>query len=216
MEIFLNKEKENEYFQKLMDKVDQAYQSDIVYPPRDELFACFKDLPASSLKVVILGQDPYHQKGQANGLAFSVNRGVKLPPSLKNIYQEMHDDVHVEIPSHGDLTDLKKQGVLLLNNVLSVVDSHPNSHKKLGWEEFMIHTLAYIDTLDQPIVFILWGKEAQSKKKYIHHPKRLILESVHPSPLSSYRGFFGSKPFSKANQFLEEYGVEPINWQVGE
>lgn len=210
MKQFLKSQESELYFIELMDKVSKEYEIHEVYPPKEQLFACF-DMDVSDLKVVIIGQDPYHQKGQANGLAFSVNRGVKIPPSLKNIYKEMEDDLGIHTPDHGDWSHLVKEGVLLLNNVLSVVDSKPNSHKNLGWDQFMIRTLEYIDTLKQPIVFILWGSNAISKKKYIKNENRLVIESVHPSPLSSYRGFFGSKPFSKANDYLKQYGKN-VNW----
>lgn len=211
-DTFLKEEKEKTYFKELEHKLKEEYQNYQVYPPYEQLFACFENMQVK-LKVVIIGQDPYHQPGQANGLAFSVNPGVKIPPSLRNIYKELHSDIGMEIPNHGDLTAWTRQGVLLLNNVLSVRDSQPNSHLKLGWHTFVEDALAYIDTLDTPIVFILWGKNAQEKRKWITHSKRLVLESAHPSPLSANRGFFGSKPFSKTNDYLMGQGEEPIHWE---
>lgn len=212
-EKFLEEESKKDYFVDLMTKLNQEYQEYDVYPPYEKLFACFKAME-EDLKVVIIGQDPYHQKEQANGLAFSVNPGVKIPPSLRNIYKELHSDIGMDIPNHGDLSAWAKQGVLLLNNVLSVRDSQANSHLKLGWQPFVEATLKYIDTLDQPIVFILWGKNAQEKKKWITNKNRLILESVHPSPLSCHRGFFDSKPFSKTNDYLKANDVKEIEWEA--
>ncbi len=214
MEQFLESQRQEPYFIELMDRLDKEYESHTVYPPREDLFACFKHLKAENVRVVILGQDPYHQPRQANGLAFSVHRGVKIPPSLRNIYTEMHDDVGIEIPDHGDLSCLALQGVLLLNNVLSVVEGKPNSHQHIGWEVFVENTMQYLDTLDQPMVFLLWGNNARKKKKWITRSNHLVLESAHPSPLSAYRGFFGSKPFSKTNEFLIAHGQEPIDWRI--
>lgn len=210
-EQFLENERQQPYYQELMTKLKKEYQDYAIYPPYEELFSCFKYMQ-SNLKVVIIGQDPYHQVGQANGLAFSVKKGVKIPPSLRNIYKELESDLGILPPAHGDLSSWAKQGVLLLNHVLSVRDSQPNSHSKLGWEPFIEHTLNYIDTLDQPIVFILWGNNARQDKQWITNKNRLILESAHPSPLSASRGFFGSKPFSKTNAYLKEHDLTPIDW----
>ena len=166
------------------------------------------------MKVVILGQDPYHGEGQAHGLCFSVRPGVDIPPSLVNIYQELHDDLGCTIPNHGCLTKWAKQGVLLLNTVLTVRAHQANSHKGIGWEEFTDAAIRKLNEQDRPIVFMLWGRPAQAKKSMLHNPKHLILEAPHPSPLSAYRGFFGSRPFSQANRFLEAQGVEPVDWQI--
>lgn len=209
-EQFLLNEKQQPYFKQLKIKLIEEYENYDVYPPIHDLFNCFKDI--QQLKVVILGQDPYHQKGQANGLAFSVHKGVKIPPSLKNIYHELSEDLGIDIPTHGDLSAWVKEGVLLLNNVLSVRDSQPNSHFNLGWHTFVEHTIQYINQLDEPIVYILWGKNAISKKKLVTNPQHFVIESAHPSPLSAYRGFFGSKPFSKANNYLVSHGKTPVNW----
>ena len=211
-EQFVINEKKQPYFKVLREKLIKEYENYEVYPPQKQLLNCFKGM--KQVKVVILGQDPYHQKGQANGLAFSVNRGVRIPPSLQNIYKEMEDDLHIKTPLHGDLSPLVKEGVLLLNNVLSVRDSSPNSHYDLGWHTFVEHTIQYIEQLDIPVVYILWGKNAISKKRWITNPNHYVIESAHPSPLSAYRGFFGSKPFSKANAFLESRGVKGVDWSV--
>lgn len=177
------------------------------------MFRAFDLTPPKTIKVVIIGQDPYHEPGQAMGMSFSVPKGCPLPPSLVNIYKEIQNDLQVPIRNNGDLSYLATQGVLLLNALLSVRSGEPLSHRGQGYETFLENVLKFIDSLDQPIVFILWGSYARSLKAFIHHPKRLILESVHPSPLSANRGgFFGTRPFSKANHFLETNGLEPIHW----
>ena len=211
---FVEKEKEKSYFQELKEKVDLEYENHVVYPPKKDIFRCLNLTKYDDVKVVILGQDPYHEPSQANGLAFSVYPGVKVPPSLVNIFKECHDDVGIEIPNHGDLTEWAKQGVLLLNNVLTVREHQANSHRFFGWETFTLNTILYLNSREKPMVFILWGKNAIEKEKYIDQTKHLVLKSVHPSPLSCYRGFFGSKPFSKANEFLVANHIEPINWQI--
>jgi len=166
------------------------------------------------VKVVILGQDPYHEPGQAHGLSFSVKQGIDIPPSLVNIYKELHDDLGCYIPNNGYLKKWADQGVLLLNAVLTVRAHEANSHKGLGWEEFTDAAIRALNKVDRPMVFILWGRPAQMKQAMLDNPKHLILKSPHPSPLSAYRGFFGSKPFSKANAYLEENGLSPIDWQI--
>lgn len=211
---FVENEKEKSYFQELKEKVDLEYENHVVYPPKKDIFRCLNLTKYDDVKVVILGQDPYHEPSQANGLAFSVYPGVKVPPSLVNIFKECHDDVEIEIPNHGDLTEWAKQGVLLLNNVLTVREHQANSHRFFGWETFTLNTILYLNEREKPMVFILWGKNAIEKEKYIDQTKHLVLKSVHPSPLSCYRGFFGSKPFSKANEFLVANHIEPINWQI--
>ena len=204
------------YYRTLFQKVGEEYQTRKIFPPADDIFNAFHFTPLSQVKVVILGQDPYHNDGQAHGLCFSVKKDVEIPPSLVNIYQELHDDLGCRIPSHGNLTKWAKQGVLLLNTVLTVRAHQANSHRGIGWEEFTDAAIQVLNTQDRPIVFILWGRPAQLKKRMLNNPKHLILEAPHPSPLSAYRGFFGSKPFSQTNQFLEANGLTPIDWQIDE
>ena len=202
------------YFKALTARVDAARQETEVYPPAgQELFALEKTQP-QAVRVVILGQDPYHEPGQAMGLAFSVTKGTVLPPSLRNIYQELHDDLGCKIPSNGYLEKWADQGVLMLNSVLTVQAHRANSHQGKGWEQFTDAAIRILNGQDRPIVFILWGSYAQRKAAFLNNPNHLILKSAHPSPLSVYRGFWGSKPFSKTNDFLTAHGVEPIDWQI--
>ncbi len=189
------------------------YANYTVYPNMYDIFNCFKLTPYGSVKVVILGQDPYHEVGQAQGVSFSVPKGFKLPPSLKNIYKELNSDLNVPISSNGDLTKWAKQGVLLLNTVLTVREGQPNSHKKCGWELFTDEVIKLISQKNSPVVFILWGANARAKKQLISS-KHHIIESAHPSPLSAHNGFFGSKPFSKTNEFLIKDGLLPIDWDL--
>lgn len=202
------------YYKKLHETVLHEYQTRQIFPEADDLFNAFHLTPLKEVKVVILGQDPYHNIGQAHGLCFSVKPGVEIPPSLVNIYKELQDDLGCFIPNNGYLVKWAKQGVLMLNTVLTVRAHQANSHRGIGWEEFTDAAIRILNEQDRPIVFILWGKPAQSKKSMLHNPKHLILEAPHPSPLSSYRGFFGSKPFSKTNAFLQSHGIEPIDWQI--
>ena len=202
------------YYAKLYKTIREEYSTRQIFPPADEIFTAFEMTPLSDVKVVIIGQDPYHNHGQAHGLCFSVKKGVDIPPSLVNIYKELNDDLGCTIPNHGYLTKWAKQGVLLLNTVLTARAHQANSHRGIGWEEFTDAAISVVNKIDRPIVFILWGKPAQSKKRMLNNPKHLILEAPHPSPLSSYRGFFGSKPFSKTNAFLEKNGLQPIDWQI--
>ena len=202
------------YYRQLFETVKKEYATHQVFPPSDDIFNAFHLTPLKDVKVVILGQDPYHNVGQAHGLCFSVRRGVAIPPSLVNIYQELHDDLGCTIPNHGCLEKWARQGVLMLNTVLTVRAHQANSHRGIGWEEFTDAAIKALDEQDRPIVFILWGAPAQRKKVMLHNPKHLILEAPHPSPLSAFRGFFGSRPFSKTNAFLEAHGVEPIDWQI--
>lgn len=202
------------YYKELYKKVNEEYRTHQIFPPAGEVFSAFHLTPLKKVKVVILGQDPYHNVGQAHGLCFSVKKGIDIPPSLVNIYKELQDDLGCYIPNHGYLTKWAEQGVLMLNTVLTVRAHEANSHRGIGWEEFTDAAIRVLDTQDRPIVFILWGKPAQNKKKMLHNPNHFILEAPHPSPLSSYRGFFGSKPFSKTNAFLESKGIEPIDWQI--
>ena len=202
------------YYRQLFETVKKEYATHLVFPPSDDIFNAFHLTPLKDVKVVILGQDPYHNVGQAHGLCFSVQKGVAIPPSLVNIYQELHDDLGCSIPDHGYLVKWARQGVVMLNTVLTVRAHQANSHRGIGWEEFTDAAIKVLDEQDRPIVFILWGTPAQRKKTMLHNPRHLVLEAPHPSPLSAYRGFFGSRPFSKTNAFLEENGVEPIDWQI--
>lgn len=210
----LKEEFSKEYYKKLFFFVREQYSKTAVYPASDEIFTAFHLTPLEDVKVVILGQDPYHNPGQAHGLCFSVKPQVEIPPSLVNIYKELHDDLGCETPNHGYLTSWAKQGVLLLNTVLTVQAHKPMSHRGVGWEEFTDAAIRKINEQDRPIVFILWGKPAQEKMKMLNNPKHLILKAPHPSPLSAFRGFFGSRPFSQANSFLEKHGEKPIDWRI--
>lgn len=210
----LKEEFRQPYYKKLFQTVNEEYRTRQIFPPADDIYNAFHLTPLHEVKVVILGQDPYHGAGQAHGLCFSVRPGVDIPPSLVNIYQELHDDLGCTIPNHGCLTKWAKQGVLLLNTVLTVRAHQANSHKGIGWEEFTDAAIRKLNEQDRPIVFMLWGRPAQAKKSMLHNPRHLILEAPHPSPLSAYRGFFGSRPFSQANRFLEAQGVEPVDWQI--
>lgn len=209
-------EKQQEYFVQLLQKVQQArLAGQVIYPPQSDMFAAFKLTNLAQLKVVILGQDPYHGPNQAHGLAFSVRSGVKIPPSLRNIYKELaleYDDFI--IPEHGHLTAWAEQGVLLLNTVLSVVATKPNSHKKLGWQRFTDHVIEQINQHCEGIVFLLWGANAEKKVKLIDRQRHLILTAPHPSPLSAHRGFFGCNHFKQTNQYLSQQGKTAINWQL--
>ena len=202
------------YYKELYQFVRDEYSKAVIYPPADDIFNAMHFTPLSKVKVVILGQDPYHNNGQAHGLSFSVQKGVDIPPSLVNIYKELHDDLGCTIPNHGCLTKWAEQGVLMLNTVLTVRAHQANSHRGIGWEEFTDAAILALNSQDRPIVFILWGAPAQRKKRMLTNPKHLILEAPHPSPLAAYRGFFGSKPFSQTNAFLEKNGIEPIDWQI--
>lgn len=203
-----------DYYKKLFVKIQEEYQTRTIYPPADDIFNAFHFTPLEEVKVVILGQDPYHEPGQAHGLCFSVKPQVPIPPSLVNIYKELEDDLGCYIPNNGYLEKWARQGVLMLNTVLTVRAHQANSHKNLGWEQFTDAAIRVLAEQDRPMVFVLWGKPAQRKKEMIHNPKHLILESPHPSPLSAYRGFFGSRPFSRINAYLEKNGMEPIDWQI--
>ena len=210
----LAQELEKPYFAALMEKVDAAYARGAVFPPRGDLFAAFRLTPPERVRAVILGQDPYHEPGQAHGLAFSVRPGVKLPPSLRNIFRELESDCGVPPRSSGDLTGWAEQGVFLLNTVLSVESGRANSHAGFGWQTFTDAVAAQLRSLPQPVAFVLWGAQAQKKAAVAADSPypRLVLQSPHPSPLSSYRGFFGSRPFSQINAFLEGHGEQGIDW----
>lgn len=204
------------YYKKLFQTVNEEYRTQRIFPPADDIFNAFHYTPLGQVKVVIFGQDPYHGENQAHGLCFSVKPGVDIPPSLVNIYKELQDDLGCRVPSHGYLTKWAKQGVLMMNTVLTVRAHQANSHRGIGWEAFTDAAIRVLNEQDRPIVFILWGRPAQMKKSMLTNPKHLILEAPHPSPLSSYRGFFGSKPFSKTNEFLVSHGIEAIDWQIDE
>ncbi|MBO4280341.1 MAG: uracil-DNA glycosylase [Lachnospiraceae bacterium] len=203
-----------DYYKQLGKFVNWEYQQHTVYPPKDEIFSAFRLTPLSKVKVVILGQDPYHEPNQAHGLCFSVRPGTEIPPSLVNIYKELQDDLGCYIPNNGYLVKWAGQGVLLLNTLLTVRAHQAFSHKGVGWERFTDAVIEALDREDRPIVFLLWGSPAQRKAEMLHNPNHLILKAPHPSPLSAYRGFFGCRHFSTANRFLQEHGETPIDWQI--
>ena len=202
------------YYAKLYKKVREEYTNYLIFPPADDIFNAFAFTPLSKVKVVILGQGPYHGVGQAHGLCFSVKPEIEIPPSLVNIYKELHDDLGCYIPNNGYLTKWAEQGVLLLNTVLTVRAHQANSHRGIGWEEFTDAAIRILNEQDRPIVFLLWGRPAQMKKEMLTNPRHLNLEAPHPSPLSAYRGFFGCGHFSRTNKFLKENGLDPIDWQI--
>ena len=202
------------YYKELYQFVKDEYSRYVIYPKSEDIFNAFHLTPLSQVKVVIIGQDPYHNVNQAHGLCFSVKPEVEIPPSLVNIYKELEDDLGCYIPNNGYLVKWAEQGVLLLNTVLTVRAHQAASHQGKGWEKFTDAVIEIVNAQERPIVFILWGRPAQMKKKMLTNPKHLILEAPHPSPLSAYRGFFGSKPFSQTNEFLESNGIEPIDWQI--
>lgn len=210
----LETEFSQQYYRKLFTFVKNEYEHQVVFPPAKDLFNAFHMTPLHDVKVVILGQDPYHDYHQAHGLCFSVQQGTPLPKSLQNIYKEMVDDLGCQMPHSGCLEKWAKQGVLLLNTVLTVRAHQAASHQGMGWEQFTDAAIQAVNEQDRPIVFILWGRPAATKKRLLNNPKHLIIESPHPSPLSAYRGFFGSKPFSQTNAFLEQNGVKPIDWTI--
>ena len=211
---WLKNEWEQPYFKTLASFVHQEYETAAVYPPKQLVFSAFENCDLPDVKVVILGQDPYHQRGQAHGMCFSVNPGVQIPPSLMNIYKELQDDLGCYLPDNGYLMPWAKQGVFLLNAVLTVRDSRPRSHAGKGWETFTDHAIQRINQKEEPVVFLLWGRDARSKLSMIDRSRHLVLEASHPSPLSAYNGFFGCRHFSKANAFLEEHGRAKIDWQI--
>lgn len=212
----LEEEFHKPYYRELYDFVRNEYNTTQIFPPADDIFSAFHLTPLSKVKVVIIGQDPYHNVGQAHGLCFSVKPDVDIPPSLVNIYKELHEDLGCEIPNNGYLVKWAEQGVLMLNTVLTVRAHQANSHRGIGWEEFTDAAILALNGQDRPIVYILWGAPAQRKAAMLHNPKHLILKAPHPSPLSAYRGFFGSRPFSQTNEFLNSHGIEPVDWQIEE
>lgn len=210
----LSPEFKKPYYAELYKKIKEEYSTRQIFPPADEIFTAFELTPLSEVKVVIIGQDPYHGDGQAHGLCFSVKPDIETPPSLVNIYKELNSDLGCDIPNNGYLTKWAKQGVLMLNTVLTVRAHQANSHRSIGWETFTDAAIRVLNEQDRPIVYLLWGKPAQMKKSMLNNPKHLILEAPHPSPLSAYRGFFGCRHFSRTNEFLKENGLEPIDWQI--
>lgn len=212
----LQPELDKPYYRKLRQQLADEYRERTVYPDMHHIFQALHLTSYEDAKVVILGQDPYHGAGQAHGLSFSVLPGVRTPPSLQNIYKELRDDLGCPIPSHGFLEHWARQGVLLLNAVLTVREGQANSHRKLGWEPFTSAVIAALNEREQPLVFILWGRNAQEKAAFIDRTRHLVIESAHPSPLSAHNGFFGTKPFSRANAFLKANGMAEIDWRVPE
>lgn len=206
-------EMQKDYYQQLQAFVQKRRAEVRVFPEEKNVFNALELTPFESVKVVILGQDPYHRFGQAHGLSFSVQKGTPLPPSLKNIYKELQEDIGGELPTEGDLSHWAKQGVLLLNTVLTVEEGNANSHKGKGWERLTNRLIESLNELNHPVIFLLWGKPAQDKEKLITNPNHVLLKAPHPSPLSAYRGFFGSKPFSKVNDILIQQGQTPICWK---
>ncbi|MGQ7888081.1 uracil-DNA glycosylase [Paenibacillus sp. WC2504] len=205
---------EEPYFQALCEFLNDEFRDNTIYPEQDEVLNALHLTSYEATKVVILGQDPYHGRGQAHGLSFSVKPGITPPPSLQNMYKELQSDLGCFIPNNGYLVKWAEQGVLLLNTVLTVREDTPNSHKGKGWERFTDKVIEALNTREQPVIFVLWGSHAQAKERLIHTNRHFILKSVHPSPLSSYRGFFGSKPFSQVNKLLKELRSQEINWQI--
>ncbi len=210
----IEEESKKEYFKELQSFVDEEYKNKTVFPERKNIFASLETTPYDKVKVVIIGQDPYHGEGEAHGLSFSVNPGIKIPPSLKNIYKELNSEYGCYIPNNGYLMKWAEQGVLLLNAVLTVEKDKPASHQGKGWETFTDRIIEEIDKKDDPVVFLLWGNFAKSKKTLLNNSKHLVLESPHPSPFSARHGFFGNNHFKLANEYLAKNGVKPIDWQI--
>ena len=209
----LNDEFKKPYYLNLKNFLQKEYDNKIIYPPKEDIFKALELTSYKDTKIIILGQDPYHEKNQAQGLAFSVNENVKIPPSLKNIYKELKNDLNCYIPNNGNLTKWAKQGILLLNDILTVEEHKALSHKNKGWEIFTLEIIKKLNEKEKPLVFILWGNNENKKEKYINN-KHLIIKSAHPSPLSVNKGFFNSKPFSKTNDFLIKNNLKPIDWQI--
>lgn len=211
---YLKPEFSKPYYKALYNFIIEEYANGIVYPPSDEIFSALEHTSIDDVKIVLLGQDPYHEYGQAHGMSFSVKPGIKTPPSLQNMYKELREELGCYIPNNGYLVKWANQGVLLLNSSLTVRDGAADSHKGKGWEQFTDAIIEAVNKQDRPIVYFLWGSKARAKKSLITNPKHLILEAAHPSPLSAYNGFFGCNHFKKANEFLEKNGIEPIDWQI--
>lgn len=210
----LKEEFQKEYYQRLRAVLAREYREQTVYPDMHDIFNALRYTPYEKVKAVIIGQDPYHGPGQAHGLCFSVKKGIKPPPSLQNIFRELHDDVGCEIPPHGELTDWTRQGVMLMNTVLTVRRGQPNSHKGIGWEVFTDHVIELLNAREKPIVFLLWGSNAGAKAALLTGSQHLVLRAAHPSPYSAHSGFFGCRHFSAVNHFLAGQGEDPIDWQI--
>lgn len=213
-DLYLEEEYNKDYFKKLIEFIDKEYSEKTIYPKKYEIFNAFRHTSYKDTKVVILGQDPYHGVNQAEGLSFSVKNCVRKPPSLQNIFKEMESDLGIPFPTSNSLIPWAEEGVLLLNTVLTVQESHPASHKDIGWEQFTDEVIKKLNEKETPVVFILWGNFARNKKKLITNPNHYVIESAHPSPFSAYNGFFGSRPFSKTNAFLKSKGIKEIDWRV--
>lgn len=213
---YFEQEATKPYFNKIVAQINADITKELtIFPPANQIFEAFKFTSLLNTQVVILGQDPYHGDGEANGLSFSVNKGIKIPPSLRNIYKELATDIdHFKTPNHGNIENWAKQGVLLLNTSLTVIKDQANSHSKIGWQQFTNKIIETISNQKENVVFILWGKNAHDKTEFINPNEHFIIKSVHPSPLSASRGFFGSKPFSKTNHFLISKNLSPINWLI--
>lgn len=210
----LKEEYQKDYFKNIAMFVNKEYREKTIFPPKSNILRAFKLTDYDNVKVVILGQDPYHGINEANGLAFSVSKGVRLPPSLQNIYKELYNDLGITISTNGDLEKWAREGVLLLNSVFTVEKDKPASHKNIGWEQFSDEVIKKVNEKTTPVVFILWGNFAKSKAKYITNPIHLVITSPHPSPFSAYSGFFGSKPFSRTNEFLRKNNIKEIDWKI--
>lgn len=210
----LKEEYQKEYFKNLIEKVNNEYKTKTIFPPKDEIFNAFKLTEYNNIKVVILGQDPYHGVGEAEGLSFSVKENIKIPPSLQNIFKELNNDLNYNIPTNGSLKKWAKEGVLLLNSILTVEKDKALSHKNIGWETFTDEIIKLINKKETPVVFILWGNYAKTKEKYITNKVHYVIKSPHPSPLSAYHGFFDSKPFSKTNDYLISKKISPVNFKL--
>lgn len=213
-DMVLQDEYHQEYFRKIVDFINSEYNKRVVFPPKSQIVRALSLTDYDKVKVVILGQDPYHGVGEANGLAFSVSNGVRLPPSLQNIYKELQSDLGIEPARYGDLECWAREGVLLLNAILTVEKDKAASHRDIGWERFTDAIIKKINEKEEPVVFILWGNFARSKKAFITNDRHFIIESTHPSPFSAYHGFFGSRPFSRTNNYLKSKNIKEIDWHV--
>ncbi len=213
-DALLADEIQKDYYKKLRAFLISEYTTRRIYPPMEDIFNALKHTTYSDVRAVILGQDPYHGPGQAHGMCFSVKKGTPPPPSLQNIFKEMKSDLGIDPPAHGELTSWADNGVLLLNTVLTVREGQANSHRGMGWEQFTDRIIQLLNQREKPMVFLLWGGNARSKARLITNPNHLVLQCAHPSPLSAYNGFFGCRHFSKANEFLTDHGMEPINWKL--
>ncbi len=215
-DLYLEEEFQKDYFLRLTESLKEEYETKTIYPKREDVLNALKFTPYEKVKVLLLGQDPYHGAGQAHGFAFSVQKGIQKPPSLVNMFKELESDIGIKAPSHGCLLDWAEQGVLLLNTVLTVREGEPNSHKKLGWTTFTDRVISILNEREDPVIFLLWGRNAIEKLPLITNSRHFVLSTVHPSPLSASRGFFGSKHYSKVNEILTRLGKVPIDWKISE